>query len=422
MESLSGGLTTTQLAGGAGAPPFIGSHPAPVPPRPHTATLSGGSISGGAGAGACAGADGPYLGAPPLPKRQRPAVPSSSYVGVTWAKKARLWKVAIKHDGETQKLGTFADAEAAARAYDDAARRLRGDKAHGGKPARGSIFWRLNFPTAAEEAAASKVLEQQQETKNGCPACAGRHRRHTCGIKAERPLCSERPKPSEDPMAAAQTTVASVIANVIPRPEEDAENADDDDHQMFSAALAAFKRGAQMDQEPAHLSPESKPRRGPTPGPSYDQPDQCPVRRSQGKVRENVQEQSCSCDLIGRLLGQWVLNRECSCGGGRMKLQAPTKIHRDSETGEATFVCTHTLCRSFFGGVCPHFQMCPHCRRLRSCNSMSNGVCRAGKGCRRIHDIEPAYVPPPRPPVAAQLAALEEQRKNQFRRREELER
>ena len=41
--------------------------------------------------------------------------------------------------------------------------------------------------------------------------------------------------------------------------------------------------------------------------------------------------------------------------------------------------------------------------------SMSNGVCRAGKGCRRIHDIEPAYVPPPRPPVAAQLAALEEQ-------------
>ena len=71
-----------------------------------------------------------------------------------------------------------------------------------------------------------------------------------------------------------------------------------------------------------------------------------------------------------------------------MKLQAPTKIHRDNETGEATFVCTHSLCRSFFGGVCPHFQMCPHCRRLRSCNSMSNGVCRAGKGCRRIHDIE----------------------------------
>ena len=66
-----------------------------------------------------------------------------------------------------------------------------------------------------------------------------------------------------------------------------------------------------------------------------------------------------------------------------MKLRAPTKIHRDNETGEATFVCTHSLCRSFFGGVCPHFQMCPHCQTLRSCNSMSNGVCRAGKGCRR---------------------------------------
>ena len=56
----------------------------------------------------------------------------------------------IKHDGKNQFVGHFApDGEAtAARAYDAAARRLRGDRAHGGRQG-----WHLNFPTVAELAA-----------------------------------------------------------------------------------------------------------------------------------------------------------------------------------------------------------------------------------------------------------------------------
>ena len=46
-------------------------------------------------------------------------------------------------------LGYFDDAAEAARAFDEAARRLRGDEAHGG---RGGV-WRLNFPTEVEAAA-----------------------------------------------------------------------------------------------------------------------------------------------------------------------------------------------------------------------------------------------------------------------------
>eukprot|EP01045_Picozoa_sp_COSAG04_P014948 COSAG04_NODE_1151_length_8058_cov_51.031662_8_plen_141_part_00 len=140
---------------------------------------------------------------------------------MTWAKKARLWKVAIKHDGETHKLGTFVDAESAARAYDDAARRLRGDKAHGGKPARGSIFWRLNFPTEAEEAAAARVRQQHQQTHSGCPACAGKKRRHTC--KKKKPKLAVPPVPAGwgaepqamAPPAAAGTETAANAMNTL---------------------------------------------------------------------------------------------------------------------------------------------------------------------------------------------------------------
>ena len=58
------------------------------------------------------------------------------------------------------------------------------------------------------------------------------------------------------------------------------------------------------------------------------------------------------------LHAQWVLNPECSCNGGKNKLQAPISTTRSGST--VKFTCTHTSCRSFHGGVCPHFQMCPH--------------------------------------------------------------
>ena len=90
-------------------------------------------------------------------QRQAAGQPSSPYVGVGWGKEGRRWSAEITHNGQYQRLGVFDYEEQAARAYDEAARRLRGDKAHGGKPARGSIFWKLNFPTEAEAAAAAEA-------------------------------------------------------------------------------------------------------------------------------------------------------------------------------------------------------------------------------------------------------------------------
>ena len=70
---------------------------------------------------------------------------TSEYVGVCWHKKNRKWRAGIWHDGKRQHLGSFDDEHEAARAFDTAARRLRGDEAHGGQA--GSNWLRLNFPT-----------------------------------------------------------------------------------------------------------------------------------------------------------------------------------------------------------------------------------------------------------------------------------
>ena len=73
------------------------------------------------------------------------ASPSSDYIGVWWHSKRSEWKVSIKHEGKHQYIGSFdlEEEEQAARAYDTAARRLRGPAAHSAK-------FKLNFPTASE--------------------------------------------------------------------------------------------------------------------------------------------------------------------------------------------------------------------------------------------------------------------------------
>lgn len=52
---------------------------------------------------------------------------SSKYVGVSWYKPSNKWEAKIKIDGNNKHLGIFTDEEAAARAYDAAARELHGE-------------------------------------------------------------------------------------------------------------------------------------------------------------------------------------------------------------------------------------------------------------------------------------------------------
>jgi len=64
------------------------------------------------------------------------------------------WCARIWHEQRLLELGFFRSAEAAARAFDDAARKYRGDQAHGGRSGgSGGTRFTLNFPTVAEEAA-----------------------------------------------------------------------------------------------------------------------------------------------------------------------------------------------------------------------------------------------------------------------------
>ena len=111
----------------------------------------------GSGVGYCPNAE---CRAEALVARRRAAgLLSSPFVGVTWAKSVRRWGAQIVHDGQTQHLGSFyMREEEAARAFDAKARELRGDKAHGGRKQAGG-FWRLNFPTEAEAAAAPDGLQ-----------------------------------------------------------------------------------------------------------------------------------------------------------------------------------------------------------------------------------------------------------------------
>eukprot|EP01046_Picozoa_sp_COSAG06_P034452 COSAG06_NODE_3610_length_5124_cov_4.885572_1_plen_725_part_10 len=72
--------------------------------------------------------------------------PRSRFIGVSWTKSTSKRKVSIRHEGRNKHVGYFAreQEEAAARAYDDAARQLRGPEAHSSK-------FQLNFPTPEEE-------------------------------------------------------------------------------------------------------------------------------------------------------------------------------------------------------------------------------------------------------------------------------
>jgi len=102
---------------------------------------------------------------------------ASKFVGVSWRKESGRWKALINHHGRGQSLGSFANEEQAARAYDEAARRLRPKgQAHGGRAnhAHGKPRWwhRLNFPTSKEQAYAAQQGMPSAEGKSAAAASA----------------------------------------------------------------------------------------------------------------------------------------------------------------------------------------------------------------------------------------------------------
>eukprot|EP01048_Picozoa_sp_COSAG05_P010721 COSAG05_NODE_962_length_6414_cov_4.358353_1_plen_401_part_00 len=85
---------------------------------------------------------------------------SSSYIGVSWDVTGHVpaWTARFaEKDRATVHLGRYHDESEAARAYDTEARRQqRGTRASGGAPGYSRGYYRLNFPTAEEQAAWSR--------------------------------------------------------------------------------------------------------------------------------------------------------------------------------------------------------------------------------------------------------------------------
>lgn len=113
-------------------------------------------------------------------KRQRDdGLPKSSYNGVTWHRRKRKWQVRIQQKPEhgssasTRFIGAYANEEDAAHAFDDAARSIYGEFAHGCSAGLGASRKKilLNFPTEAErsvvdDAPATTVASASPSTSN----------------------------------------------------------------------------------------------------------------------------------------------------------------------------------------------------------------------------------------------------------------
>ena len=107
--------------------------------------------------------------APPPPpgsaEKHKGKARRSKYVGVYWDKRSCKWAARISHEGKERWKGTFHIEEEAARAFDDAARELRGGAAHGAK-------FSLNFPTVAEKQEAAAAVEPAKPAASAATTAA----------------------------------------------------------------------------------------------------------------------------------------------------------------------------------------------------------------------------------------------------------
>jgi hypothetical protein len=84
---------------------------------------------------------------------------------VYWDKRDCKWAARIKHERKQKRKGTFHTEEEAARAFDDAARELRGSAAQSGK-------FSLNFPTVAEKQEAAAAVEPAKPAASAATTAA----------------------------------------------------------------------------------------------------------------------------------------------------------------------------------------------------------------------------------------------------------
>eukprot|EP01046_Picozoa_sp_COSAG06_P008169 COSAG06_NODE_410_length_16089_cov_9.968793_15_plen_519_part_00 len=125
----------------------------------------------------------------PVAKRRKKSATTSEYVGISWDKKRRKWRAHIKHDGKEQHLGSFDDEREVAKAADTAARRLRGEDAHGGRS--GTNWHRLNFPTEGEVRRAQErgALLMEEEKTAAAAASAGQGPSKFVGVCWDKRRC-----------------------------------------------------------------------------------------------------------------------------------------------------------------------------------------------------------------------------------------
>eukprot|EP01046_Picozoa_sp_COSAG06_P038545 COSAG06_NODE_4458_length_4242_cov_1.617186_3_plen_297_part_00 len=177
----------------------------------------------------------------------------SEFVGVNWHKKGRKWVAGIGHNGKSKYLGSFDDEHGAAQAYDTAARRLRGDDAHGGQSIGGAVKtgrpWRLNFPTKGEVKRAQHRGRALLAEKDEEAAADGTDEEEVAeDVSEEEDVAEEEEEAAAATKAAEEEEAAAAAAKAAEEEEEAAAAAKAAEEEEEAAAAA---KAAEEEEEAA---------------------------------------------------------------------------------------------------------------------------------------------------------------------------